>query len=260
MKTLRTPIFLYHQVAPLPADPPPLHAGNYLSPRIFAAQLDWLAAHGYRTVTVRDLLAASRSAGSSRRQVALSFDDGYRSFLDYAWPELERREMTATVYAVSGQLGGENRWDQAAGERREPLLGVGQLRELAAAGVEIGSHGASHVDLTAVRGEALEREVAGSKAALEDALGRMVETFCYPYAHFDPAARAAVERAGYAGAVSVWGWPGVSSRDRFGLPRRLAPTSARGAEMRWRVSPVYPLLRRLPRLGLGAALARTERR
>src|SRR5580693_6641231 len=176
MTRLRTPVLMLHHVEPDPRQlvPPPVHADSYVSRRELAALLDLLAARGYRTWTLAE--AAARAASGRavpRKSVVLTFDDGCRCFGDHAWPELAARGMTATLFAVSGALGGSNGWDREGPgppERREELLAVADLRRLAAAGAEIGSHGRRHRDLTRLAAAELADAVAGSRDELAAAL------------------------------------------------------------------------------------------
>src|SRR6185369_12697931 len=120
-----TPVLMLHHVEPGPLAPSALHPDSYLDRADFARFLDDLAARGYRTWTLAE--AAARAAGGDplpRRSVVLTFDDGCRCFAEQAFPELSRRGMTATLFAVSGELGGSNRWDRAmpAGAEREETL------------------------------------------------------------------------------------------------------------------------------------------
>jgi peptidoglycan/xylan/chitin deacetylase (PgdA/CDA1 family) len=112
-----------------------------------------------------------------------------------------------------------------------------QLRELADAGWEIGSHTRTHPRLTQLADEELARELGESREASERALGRPCRSFAYPYGDFDARVVKAAERAGYeAGAIenlaraSPLAWP------RIGIYR---PNSMRVFRMK-----VSPALRR----------------
>ena len=252
MSAFTVPILLYHHVFGEPLSPPPRFTGSYLPVAELRAQLDDLARRGVETTT----LSRAVGAATSGRSVVLTFDDGCECFARWVLPELEKRGMTATVFAVSGRLGDVNRWDADAGERRERLMDATELRRLAAAGIEIGCHSRRHRDLTRIGAAELEREVGEARAELTAAVGEAPVTFCYPYGRFDAAARAAVERAGFAAAVSVWGYPGASRDDRLALPRvEIAPGES-SASFRLKSGAVYPWIRRLPRLGLLGALRR----
>lgn len=249
------PILMLHHIEPGPLDPPPLYPNSYLSRQDFAGLLDDLTAHGYRTLT----LAAAIQEEPVRRSVVLTFDDGCRCFRDHALPELQARRMTATLFAVSRELGGTNRWDRPAdapGERTEELLGAGDLRRLTAAGIEIGSHGRHHRDLTACSDEELREELAGSRTDLEALLDVPVRTFCYPYGHVDDRVREAARAAGYLAAVSIHGQPGTRPGDPWALPRMIINPGESRFERRLKASGLYPLWSRLPRLGVLAGLRR----
>jgi peptidoglycan/xylan/chitin deacetylase (PgdA/CDA1 family) len=79
----------------------------------------------------------------------------------------------------------------------------GQAREMADAGVEIGSHTLTHPILTALGDERLREEVGRSRDRIQTALGRKVETFCYPNGDHDLRTRREVARAGYELAVTT---------------------------------------------------------
>ena len=252
---MKTPILMFHHVEPEPLDPPPLYPDSYLSRKDFAGFLDDLKAQGYHTVT----LATAMQGGMPRRSVVLTFDDGCRCFRDHAFPELQARGMTATLFVVSRELGGTNRWDRptgegAPGERAEELLGAGDLRRLAAAGIEIGSHGRHHRDLTACSDEELREELQGSRSDLEAVLDTPVRTFCYPYGHVDDRVRTAARESGYRAAVSIHAQPGVRPGDPWALPRMIINPGESRFERRLKASGLYPLWSRLPRLGVLAGL------
>ena len=242
---------MLHHVEPPPLDPPPLHPNSYLARDEFARLLDDLTERGYRTFTLAE--AAERKL--PRRSVVLTFDDGCRCFRDHAFPELAKRSMTATLFAVSGALGGTNEWDHAAGEREEELLGAEDLRRLSAAGIEIGSHGRHHRDLSLpLSDEELRDEVEGSRLDLEGLLGVPVRTFCYPYGRLNDRAREAARVAGYLAAVSIHGHEGARPGDPWALPRMIINPGESRFERRLKASGAYPLWSRLPRLGLLRAL------
>lgn len=263
MTTLRVPVLMFHHVEEVAAAdlvPPPLHPDSYLSRRRLAAILDILAYHGHRTVTLAEAAARRRAGrGLPRRTVVLTFDDGCRCFRDEVLPELAARGMTATLFAVSGELGGSNRWDRPPGgpdERQEELLDAAALRRLAAAGIEIGAHGRRHLDLTRCDEATLAGEVAGSREDLAAAIGSPVATFCYPYGHLDSRVRAAAAAAGYDAAAAIHGFPGARAGDPLALPRLPVLAGDSRFELLLKASGAYPWWSRLPRLGILRALRR----
>jgi len=256
------PVLMYHHVEPAPRVPAPHHPDSYLTPGDLAAQLDLLARRGFTTLTLATAAAAFHAGRAlPARAVVLTFDDGCRCFAEHAQPLLAERGMTATLFAVSGELGGCNRWDAADGERREELLDAGGLRRLADAGIEIGCHGATHADLSRLaESAALQRETAAARATLEGALGRPVETFAYPYGRSAPAARQAVRDAGFLAAVAIHHHPGARAGDPWAVPRMIVRPGEGGFELWLKARGLYPAWSRLPRFGVLAALRRGDDR
>ncbi|WP_189261733.1 polysaccharide deacetylase family protein [Streptomyces fuscichromogenes] len=187
---------MYHSVGDCSDDPYRIT----VTPERLEKQLGWLRRRGLRGVSVAELLAA-RSRGEGRRLVGLTFDDGYADFLDHALPVLDRWGCGATLFVLPGRLGGDNAWDPL-GPRR-PLLTADGIRRAARGGVEIGSHGLTHVDLTKADPQTLRAETADSRARLEELLQAPVDGFCYPYGTVDRRAVDAVRDAGYGYACAI---------------------------------------------------------
>lgn len=203
-------VAMYHSVSDCPDDP----YNVTVTPARLERQLAWMAARGLRGVSVRELLAA-RARGTERGLVGLTFDDGYTDFVTAALPRLRRRGFTATVFVLPGLLGGENTWEPIG--PRKPLLDVAGIRCAVAAGMEVASHGLTHVDLTKATDDVLRSEVDDSRHRLAAVIGDDVEGFCYPYGYLDERAAEAVRRAGYRYACAIS--PGPSGCGDFALPR-----------------------------------------
>jgi peptidoglycan/xylan/chitin deacetylase (PgdA/CDA1 family) len=181
-------VLMYHSVEPYQEDP-------YLvtvTPERFERQMRWLRRHGLRGVSVRELLAAA-DRGQAGRLVGLTFDDGYEDFATRVVPTLMRYGFTATVYVIAGRIGEHNAWDPD-GPRKE-LMTANQIRAVAAAGMEIGSHSWWHVRLPAT--DDLTEEVGRSRSALAEVIDADVTGFCYPYGDVDARVVRAVREAGY---------------------------------------------------------------
>ncbi|MFF6995132.1 polysaccharide deacetylase family protein [Streptomyces sp. NPDC008313] len=181
---------MYHSVGDCSDDPYRIT----VSPDRLDQQLGRLRRRGLRGVGMAELLTA-RARGGGGDLVGLTFDDGYADFVEHALPVLRRHGCGATLFVLPGRLGGDNAWDPL-GPRR-PLLDEAGIRLAAAEGVEIGSHGLTHVDLTRADDALLHAEVAGSRALLAELTGAAVDGFCYPYGTVDRRVADAVRRAGY---------------------------------------------------------------
>lgn len=179
-------ILMYHRVSEV--------AENSLcvTPRRFAEQMAWLDHHGLRGVGVATLIDAMR-AGHHRGLVGITFDDGYANLVEGALPALLSHGFSATMFIVSGLLGRTNEWDAVPWR----LMPAEQVRELAAAGIEIGSHSVTHLRLAGANTDQIKAEVSDSKASLSDLIGAPIRGFAYPYGSMDAAAQQAVYDAGY---------------------------------------------------------------
>lgn len=215
-------VLFYHRVSD---DPDPLA----IPPRRFAAQMDLLHAEGYRVV---DVVEASRllAAGDRlERVVALTFDDGYRDVAERALPVLEQRGFRATVFIATGVIDGTARFTWY--ERQPPVLSWADIVALdAGSALTFEAHTITHPNLTALEAAAAEREIAGSKSALEARLGRAVPGFCYPAGLYGERERRLVARAGFSVATSCEPGANAPGCDTLALRRTAIDGSDRLAD------------------------------
>lgn len=224
---MRVPALCYHRIEV----PPPgyEHDSNYVTPALFRAHVQLLAALGCTGVTVTDVARWQRGEiALPPRPVAITFDDAYSSVVEYAIPVLEARGWTSTIFVVSSQLGGTNAWD--SGAPPATLLDRAALCSLAATGHEIGSHSRHHVRIKGLDPADAAPELAGSRQDLEQELGHPVTGFAFPYGSHDRAALSLVEAAGYTSACTLKRW----ANPRGGNPRRLGRMSVGGALPVWK--------------------------
>jgi len=186
------PILMYHATEAPPAGSP--YPELWVAPDRFAEQLQALEDAGYTAITMRD--AEDYWAGRRRvpaKPIVLTFDDGYRSHVDHALPELERRGWPGVLYL------------EVAALQKEGAEGIpeAQVRQLLDAGWELGAHTVTHPDLTTLDASGRTEEIAGSRRALRRRFGVPVTAFCYPAGRFDDTVIAAVEEAGFKSATTV---------------------------------------------------------
>lgn len=124
--------------------------------------------------------------GDRRPAVAITFDDAYRNFLAAAWPLLAERGIPATLFVPVGFVEGSAP-APIRGTAHLPPLGWAELRQLAAAGLAVGSHSVSHPDLPRLPPDRVREELVGSRRVLEDRLGIPITAFCYPRGLWSPA-------------------------------------------------------------------------
>jgi peptidoglycan/xylan/chitin deacetylase (PgdA/CDA1 family) len=214
---------MYHSVARVPV---PALRSLGVPPARLREQLGALRDAGYRLVGLSSALDLGEPD-----VVALTFDDGYADFFDAALPVLAELDATATLYPAVGHLGGPAAWLGPHASAFGPLLSWTQLREVAASGIEIGSHGLLHQPLDVLPPTQLRREVADSRDRLMDELGQPVRSFCYPHGYHGRAVRAAVAQAGYDNACEIGYRLSTVDGDRLAVPRLMATPDLSGAEI-----------------------------
>lgn len=208
-------ILMYHHVCPaaeIPSGAAPLEGWAYnLEPRDFAHHLESLQRRGFVFVSLADYVEAGDVPGGRPwGQVAVTFDDGWVDNHRYALPILDRLRIPATFFVVSGAMAG-------VGDERRMSAGV--LREMVAAGMDIGAHTRSHPNLAALPVQRLDDEIGGCKEDLEGRLGRAVRHFAYPGGRFNAEVQSCVRRQGFEAACGVVGAGANEPGARYELSR-----------------------------------------
>ena len=156
-----------------------------------------LLQNNYHVVRVAELVASiGDPANPLRPRVAVTFDDGYKGVLHHALPLLLERGLHAAAYVLPGLWGGTASWPSGAPFAHRALWNVEDAQAWVGAGMSLGSHGLSHVDLSSAPLPVIKEEVAGSKRLLEEICGE-VDGFCYPWGRASVGAMLEVEAAGY---------------------------------------------------------------
>ena len=195
---MKLTILMYHRVEEIPPDA--MHRTNFVRPLQFSEQLAALRDWGYRSITFEDWLAyRAHIQPLPTFPLIITFDDGYRSVADNAWPVLRSHGFSATTFLVTGQIGGTNVWDPD--ERQDSLLSADEVRALRREGMHFGSHTRTHRPLTRLTPIETKEELDRSRRDLEGLLGEAVTTLAYPFNNQNRAVREAARRAGYAAAV-----------------------------------------------------------
>jgi peptidoglycan/xylan/chitin deacetylase (PgdA/CDA1 family) len=207
------PILTYHSID---------DSGSVVSTsrRTFRRQMLSLSESRMSVVSLGEIAAAIREGRALPRDaVTITFDDGYRNVYTEAFPVLERCGFTATVFLVTDYCGLENDWPgQGGGIARAPLLTWAEVREMHRAGIEFGSHTATHPDLTRIPLQQAEREIRRSKAEIEDHLGVEATAFAYPYGKYNARVKDLVREEFLCAGSTLLGRAGSDS-DPYSLKR-----------------------------------------
>jgi peptidoglycan/xylan/chitin deacetylase (PgdA/CDA1 family) len=193
-RTVTVPILMYHRVDTLSPALPHLTRALTVDPADFAAQMHWIAAHGFHAITQQQLWdALMKGTSLPRKPMMITFDDGYRDVFGKASTTIERLGLHATAYVITDRISGPD----------ASFLTWGLLKGLERRGIEIGSHTIHHVELPTLSSAEARRELVGSRRLLERRLGHPVQWFAYPAGKVDARIVALVRRAGYVLAMTT---------------------------------------------------------
>ena len=183
------PILEYHQVTDEPLDPD-FEMYN-VPPTEFAAQMDFLQAEGYTTITLQDFMRVVHGKGKlPEKPIVLTFDDGYEDNFKVMLPILEERGMTAVIYVITNELGKKN------------YLTLEELKEMQRRGIEIGSHTADHLPLTTLEAQLQLKQIRESKIFLEWSGLQTIYSLSYPNGAFNAEIEEILRREEYLTAVT----------------------------------------------------------
>ena len=188
------PVLVYHNIGKEP------RGRLVLGVDAFTEQMKYLKAHGFRVVSVAEFVEWLQLRRQlPRKTVVLTFDDGYRSFREHAYPVLKELGFTATLFVYTDYVG--------AGRN---ALKWGDLKALAAQGFDVQAHSKSHADLRrgdheseAQYGRRMQAELIDAPRVLARSVGRPVSFLAYPYGRVDDAVLTKVKDHGYLAAFTV---------------------------------------------------------
>jgi peptidoglycan/xylan/chitin deacetylase (PgdA/CDA1 family) len=188
------PVLCYHNLAPQSK------GRMILAAKVFEEQMRYLKKQGYRVINVKEFVEfASLKRQLPRRSVLLTFDDGYRSFLQYGYPVLKELGFTATLFIYTDYVGaGVNAFSWA------------DLKKLQQEGFDVQAHSKSHGDMVRAANESaaeydrrLEAELAQPRALFQKNLGFAPELLAYPYGRQDETVVRRTRDRGYTAAFTV---------------------------------------------------------
>src|SRR5213080_1468327 len=206
-QTAQTIIFCYHRLVDKIRYP-----GTEITPAAFEAQMKELKDRGITVISMQDLLAWKKGVKNiPPRAAVVTFDDGWKSQYEVAWPIMKKFGYTFTMFIYTegvrgGSLGGGEAitWEQLADMRDN--------------GVDIQAHTATHQDLReghtimvmepggkrtkkkltgADYEKWLQNEVVGCKQLLEQRLGIKVNCFAVPFGTYNEHVKEIARNAGY---------------------------------------------------------------
>lgn len=175
-KPVKIPVLLYHDLSDAFRD-------DYtVSPRQFAAQMEWLYEEGYRPLFFREI--ESLEGKGFEKPILITFDDGYASFVDYAFPFLQTYQFKATINFIGKHTG---RFIHLGGNR--PTLSWEEYRYLLKSGlVDLGCHTYNlHFKggVVSVSESAFREDLQLFQEEVQNRIGRKLEIMAWPYGIFN---------------------------------------------------------------------------
>jgi len=205
------PILMYHHIEVNPKPEDPIWASLFVTPEQLDSQLLYFKSNGYNTISLDDLYQSLTSNTLlPKNPIVLTFDDGYKSFYQNAYPLLKKYKMKATEFVIT-QV-----------ETAPAYLSWDEIIEMDKSGlIEFGAHTRHHPNLPDLTENSAIDEIVGSKKDIEEHINKPVKWFAYPYGGYNNSIIDKVQKSGFVGAVSTIYGAG-QSKDKLYLEPRIA--------------------------------------
>ena len=181
--TVKIPVLMYHNIAPVPRTGSVNYRGLFVSPSMFEKQMKYLKENGYKTLTPQEFYDILKSGKNPhKKSVLITFDDGSRGQYRYAYPVLKKYKMTATFYIIAD---------------RSPIK-KSELKEMVKDGMIVDSHTSTHRDLKKLQGtKNFKFQLVDSKEKLEKTTGQEIVSIAYPGCVADKRSFDIIKKNGY---------------------------------------------------------------
>jgi peptidoglycan/xylan/chitin deacetylase (PgdA/CDA1 family) len=184
----RLPILTFHALDDLPSV-------TSFSPKLFRLGLTKLYKNGYRTISLLDAADCLRMKKSfPEKSFVMTFDDGYETVYEVAFPILQDMGMSATVFLAVGESGSRKAEERLPSLEGRSMLNWHEIQEMKRWGIEFGAHTLTHPDLIRLPRNRMEMEICDSKKIIENILGTPIPCFAYPYGRYNDRVRELVQQ------------------------------------------------------------------
>ncbi|MBI9048535.1 MAG: polysaccharide deacetylase family protein [Anaerolineaceae bacterium] len=207
---VETLILMYNSTASSTDEDPfyQWESDTYIAVEDFRYQLKVLKDSGYTTIPISLLTEAIRNGAElPPKPLIITFEASHRNIYEITFPIMQEFGFTGTVFLVENYHNGKY------------MATSDQIKELIAAGWEIGSKGKTGEANLTTPGIELGPEISGSRLFLEEAYGVPVNIFSYPYATADGNVTSRVAEWGYIGAVGIFKATTYNLGNIYYLPR-----------------------------------------
>ncbi|WP_323756054.1 polysaccharide deacetylase family protein [Roseivirga sp.] len=178
----------------------------------FEEHLKYLKAEGYSSLTISEVVdEINNSKAIKRKLVAITIDDGYKSFFENGLPLLKKYGFKATLFVNTASIGYAD------------YMTWSEIAEAQKAGVEIGNHSHSHPFFLSVsestRSDFFKQELQESQDLMKANLNFTPQVFAYPYGEHDEEMKIRLSEMGFKGAVAQNSGVITEYSDSFQFPR-----------------------------------------
>jgi len=210
-------------------------------PSLFRDFMSFLNDEGYKSITLGEAADCIGSGcGFPEKSFVLTFDDGFRSIFDIAFPVIAENRIKATIFLTSGRREMVSRNSRLPSVEGREMLSWKEIEELASFGFEPAAHTMTHPDLTCLKERQVFEEAYISKEIIEQRTGKEVKYFAYPFGSFNSRVQEVVSGI-FQGSCSVrLGMAGMESNP-YAIERVDAFYLKRESLFRMMPSRIFPL-------------------
>ena len=186
---LQIPVLMYHDISNDFKD-------EYtISPPMFAAQMEWLYSNGYRALSFREVEGLKERL--REKAVIITFDDGYATFIEYAFPRLKEYGFRATINIIGEYVG---TFIRHGGNR--PMLSWDEYRHIIKSGlIDLGCHTYKlhqwKGSVFSVSEKELEDDLLLFQKISREETGKSAEILAWPYGLYNDNAITIAKRRGF---------------------------------------------------------------
>lgn len=152
--------------------------GLTISEKKLEAQLSYLAKENYKTYHFKDLDSIVKN--SSKKNIIITFDDGYVNQMEYAVPLLKKFGLKATFFVPLNFLGKTDSWNTSKLE----IMTLEHLKSLDSKIIELGFHSFNHKKYTDLSNAEIENDTRKCVDFVKENNLQFSPVLAYPYGKF----------------------------------------------------------------------------
>lgn len=185
-----------------------------IHPNLFKQTLKHILNIGYNFITYqhfKDMVLYEKSI--NKKQILLTFYDGYYDFYKYAYPILKELKIPAVCFLITNNITNLERKEdlcfkkhkEISNKNKEYFLNLDEIHEMQNSGlIDFDSHTQSHFSLKSENESKIKQELDNSYLKIKEIFSNKKEFgFCYPKGQFNALSYGLVKKSKYDFAFSV---------------------------------------------------------